>query len=246
VHLLDSLEQVLDMNPDLSLDELNILIQHKTMQHNNQPKAEFCGLSSSQVAKWMNAPFNELKLVTICTPDDLSGTPVMRYLALILDEAMQQDGSFKATAKGSLPAELVKKASELLPEFDVAAFFLPMLKAATTKFIWNYMDWFDDDVDLRPFWLFMLWRLQSHDSIDQMIEEMCVAFPILLRQFPTNKYYTPEEYLGICIEARFIKRFLECWGFVTINPRRFSGNEPLSGKVSKQPLLKQTFHFTVK
>lgn len=252
----------------------------------------------------MNAPFNDLELVTIRTPDDLSGSPVMRYLALMLDEAMQQDGSFKATAKGNLPGKLVKKASELLPGFAVAefetepsisayvgsnednfdalrytrmladlagiiylrkgrfhikkaaqkqyqihginAFFLPMLEAATTQFIWNYMDGFDDDVDLRPFWLFMLWRLQSHDSIEQMIEEVCVAFPMLLRQFPPHEYYTPEKYLGICIKARFIKRFLEFWGFITINPRGFSGNEPLSGKVSKQPLLTQTFHFMVK
>lgn len=107
--LVDSLEQALAMNPNLSLDELNALIQHKTMQQNNQPRAEFCGLSSNQLANWMNAPFNELELLTIRTPDDLSGSPVMRYLELILDEAMEQDGSFKATAKGNLPAKLVKK-----------------------------------------------------------------------------------------------------------------------------------------
>lgn len=59
---------------------------------------------------------------SISTPDDLSASPVMRYLTLILDEAMGQEGSFKATSKGNLPAKLVKQANELLPEFAVARF----------------------------------------------------------------------------------------------------------------------------
>ena len=301
--LIEGLEQALAMNPNLNLDELNALVQHKIIQQNNQPRAEFCGLSSNQLANWMNAPFNELELLTIRTPDDLSGSPVMRYLELILDEAMEQDGSFKATAKGNLPAKLVKKASELLPEFAIAefetapsisdyvgsnedkfdalhytriladlagiiylrkgryhikktvqkqyqtqginAFFLPMLEVAATKFNWNYMDGFDDNVDLRPIWLFMLWRLQSHGAINQMIKEVCIAFPALVRQFPPNEFGTPEAYLGICIKARFIKRFLEFWGFITRNPGRFSGKERLPGKGGIQPLLMQTFHFEV-
>ncbi|NLN67139.1 MAG: SecC motif-containing protein [Alcaligenaceae bacterium] len=301
--LVESLEQALAMNPNLNLDELNALVQHKIRQQNNQPRAEFCGLSSNQLANWMNAPFNELELVTIRIPDDLSGSPVMRYLELMLEEAMQQDGSFKATAKGNLPAKLVKKASELLPEFAIAefetapsisdyvgsnedkfdalhytriladlagiiylrkgryhikktvqkqyqtqginAFFLPMLEVAATKFNWNYMDGFDDNVDLRPFWLFMLWRLQSHGGVSQMIKEVCTAFPMLVRQFPPNEFGAPESYLGICIKSRFIKRFLEFWGFITRNPGRLSGKERLPGKGGIQPLLMQTFHFEV-
>ena len=49
---------------------------------------------------------------------------VARYLALIVDEAMLQDGWFKATAKGNLPAKLVKQATALLPEFAIAKFDL--------------------------------------------------------------------------------------------------------------------------
>ncbi|WP_202945279.1 hypothetical protein [Hahella chejuensis] len=47
---------------------------------------------------------------------------MMRYLALIIDEAMAQEGALKATSKGNLPAKLVKQTSELLPEFSVAQF----------------------------------------------------------------------------------------------------------------------------
>lgn len=120
--VVDEFDQIVAMNPELSFEELNIVAQQKIDAHNNQPIADFCGLSSIQMENWLYAPFDELVGVTINTPSDLSSSPVMRYLALILDEAMRQEGSFKATAKGNLPAKLVKQATELLPEFAVAEF----------------------------------------------------------------------------------------------------------------------------
>ena len=74
------------------------------------------------MSNWLYAPFSELKGVLIHTPDNLITSPVMRYLALILEEGMQGDGSFKATSKGNLPTKIVKQASELLPEFAVSQF----------------------------------------------------------------------------------------------------------------------------
>ena len=62
------------------------------------------------------------KGVTIHTPDNLKTSPVMRYLDLVLDKAMQNDGSFKTTSKGNLPTRIVKQASELLPEFAVSEY----------------------------------------------------------------------------------------------------------------------------
>ena len=118
----DNVEAMLAMNPNLSLDELNAALQHKVQDRNSQPHPDFCGVTPTQMTNWLYAPFDELQWVTISTPDDLSASPVMRYLALIIDEAMAQDGSFKATSKGNLPAKLVKQASELLPEFAVAQF----------------------------------------------------------------------------------------------------------------------------
>ncbi|MGB0732358.1 MAG: hypothetical protein ACPGPF_01285 [Pontibacterium sp.] len=110
------------MNPNLSLDEINAVLQHKMQDCNNQPHPDFCGVTPTQMANWLYALFDELQWVTISTPDCLSASPVMRYLALIIDEAMAQEGSFKATSKGNLPTKLVKQASELLPEFAVAQF----------------------------------------------------------------------------------------------------------------------------
>lgn len=299
----DDFAQTVAMNPNLTLDELNVVAQHRINERNNRPNADFCGLSPTQMANWLYAPFNELAWVTINTPDDLSSSPVMRYLALILDEAMHNQGSFKATSKGNLSAKLVKRASDLLPEFAVAefetepsiseymgsnedkfnalhyvrvlaelagiiyckggrfhvkkaaqkkyqsqgihAFFKPMLEAAIYQYNWGYLDSWGHNVDLRTFWLFMLWRLQSHSSIDTLIEEVCIAFPDLLRQFPTDEYHSPQDQLRMLIELRFISRFLQFWGFVTVDPKRFFAQEHVPRKVQIQPLLKQTFQFTI-
>lgn len=232
----DGVDAMLAMKPKLSLDELNAALQHNVQDCNNQPHPDFCGVTPTQMANWLYAPFVELQWVTISTPYELLASPVMRYLTLILDEAMTQDGSFKATSKGNLPTKLVKQACELLPEFAVSqfptnisisefagsnedkfnalhytrvlaevsgiiyrrsgryhvkksaqkqyqaegiqAFFKPMLAAAVSKYNWGYLDGFEFDIDLRPFWLFMLWRIQSHNSVDQLVEEVMTAFPI--------------------------------------------------------------------
>lgn len=299
----DDFEQIAAMNPNLSLDELNLVLQHKINDRNNQPNPDFCGLTPTQMANWLYAPLNELQWVSITPPDDLSGSPVMRYLALILDEAMQNDGSFKATAKGNLPTKLVKQANELLPEFAVAkhhqnisisefsgsnedkfnalhytrilaemagiinrrsghyhvkkaaqkqyqklgiqAFFKSMLEAATRQYNWTYLDGWGEDADLSTFWLFMLWRLQSHGSIDQLTKDVVIAFPDLLPLLSDRDYYTPGKMLSILIESRFLGRFLEFWGFVTVEPRYFFSEETTPRNVEIQPLLQQAFQFNL-
>lgn len=302
-HVFDDVEAMLAMNPNLSLDELNAALQHKVQDRNNQPHPDFCGVTPTQMTNWLYAPFDQLQWVTIGTPENLSASPVMRYLDLILDEAMAQEGSFKATSKGNLPAKLAKLASELLPEFAVAqferdigvrefagsnedkfnalhyarvlaeisgiiyrrsgryhvkksaqkqyqvlgiqAFFKPMLEAAISKYNWGYLDGFEYDIDLRTFWLFMLWRIQSHNSVAQLVKEVMTAFPDLLLAFPTDDYVSPERSLSILIESRFIERFLQFWGFVTIDPRLYKDADPVARVVKIQPLFDQTFQFTI-
>ncbi|MAC45774.1 MAG: SecC motif-containing protein [Oceanospirillum sp.] len=301
--VLDAIQQAVDMNPNLTLDEIQTLAQQKIQQHNHNPNADLCGLSPAQMANWLYDPFDELAGVKICTPDDLSASPVMRYLTLILDEAMQQGGSFKATTKGNLPTSLVKQACNLLPEFAVSqyethisisefagsnedkcnalhytrvlaemsgiiyrrsgryhvkktaqkqyqhdginAFFLPMLKTVITEYNWGYLDGWEEDIDLRTFWVFMLWRLQYHHSIDQLIEEMATAFPKLLHQFKPREYSSPIQSLSSLIEVRFLSRFLQYWGFITLAPGRFRAADEPERKADIQPLLAQTFRFEI-
>lgn len=299
----DDAEAILAMNPDLSIDELNAALQHKVQDRNNQPHPDFCGVTPTQMANWLYAPFEQLQWVSISTPDSLSASPVMRYLSLILEEAMANEGSFKATSKGNLPVKLVKQASELLPEFSVAqfehhisisefagsnedkfnalhytrvlaeisgiiyrrsgryhvkkeaqkqyqaqglqAFFKPMLEAAISKYNWGYLDSFEYDIDLRTFWLFMLWRIQSHNSVDQLVEEVMIAFPDLLLALPTDDNFPLKRKVSLLIESRFIERFLQFWGFIIIDPRCYVNGDPIARVVQVQPLLKQAFQFTI-
>lgn len=299
----DDIAQTVAVNPNLTLEELNLVAQQRMAERNNRPSADFCGLTPAQMANWLYAPFGELVGVNISTPDDVSVSPVMRYLTLIIDEAMQQDGSFKATSKGNLPAKLAKQASDLLPEFAVnqhrtnisisefsginedkfnalhytrilaeisgiiylrsgrfhikkaaqkqyqnqgiQAFFKPMLKAAITQYNWAYMDSFEHDVELRTFWVFLLWRLQSHGSIDQLIDDVAKAFPDLLRQLTPDEHFSSIRLLSLLIESRFIERFLQFWGFVVADPRKIFAEEHVPRRASIQPLLTQTFHFTI-
>ena len=303
IDIVDDLEQILAMNPDLTLDELNVVLDSRMSDFNNRPNPDFFGLTPTQMANWLYAPFHDLAWVTVKTPIDLSGSPVMRYLTLILDEALQGDGSFKATSKGNLPVSLVKRASDLFPEFAVAkfpvsicineyaganedkfnalhyariladiagiiyrragryhvkktalktyhrqgihAFFKPMLEAAVTGYNWAYLDRWGYDVDLRTFWLFMLWRLQSHASVDQLTDDMLTAFPDVLSAFPPDDYVLPEALLESMIESRFIDRFLGFWGFAIIDPKRFHDGTKIGRKVEIQPLLRDTFEFSI-
>lgn len=299
----DDVEQMVAMNPKLTLDDINVVLQHKMHERNNRPHPELCGLSPTQMVNWLYAPLDQKEGVNIATPIDLSASPVMRYLALILDEAMQNGGSFKATSKGNLPAKLVKQASDLLPEFAVSqyekvisisefagsnedkfnalhyarilaeaagiiyrrsgsyhvkksaqtqyqaqgiqAFFKPMLEAATTQYNWGYLDLYERGADLRSFWLFMLWRLQSHASVDQLIDEVATTFPDFLQELTPDNYFTPKKTLSMLIEWRFIERFLQFWGFIIIDPKRFSNGEAIARKAELQPLLAQTFQFSI-
>lgn len=302
--VLDDVGAMLAMTPNLSIDEINAALQHKVHDRNTQSHPDFCGLTPNQMDNWLYAPFDKLQGVTISTPDELLASPVMRYLALILDEAVAQNGSFKATSKGNLPAKLVRKASELLPEFAVSqfsthisisdfagsnedkfnalhytrvladisgiiyhrggryhvkkvaqkqyqahgiqAFFEPMLEAAISQYNWGYLDAFEHDIELRTFWLFMLWRLQGHNSVDQLVKEVVTAFPSLLLAFPADDYFPPEKHLSLLIESRFIERFLQFWGFIIFDPKRYIDGEPLARVVKAQPLLNQTFKFNIK
>lgn len=283
------------MDPNFTMDELNAELQRRMAEQKSRPNNNYCGLSSTQMTNWLSATLDEKQGVTITAPADLATSPVMRYLEVILDEAMSQGGSFKVTAKGNLPLKVVKQAQAVLPELAVAsdgqepssseftgsneerfnalhyarilaelagiislksgrihvseeaqalyqsqglkAFFLPMLEAVVVKYNWSY---FDDlaEVSLSKYWLFMLWRLQGHCSITQLIDDVNKAFPKLAQQFTQGENGSAKEQLDACIASRFVKRFMQFWGFVSLDSK-----EPTGVKI--QPLLGQTFTFSV-
>ena len=301
--MLDDVEQAITMNPNIDINELNLVIQNRSECNNTSAKKEFFGLTPSQMSNWLYAPFSELEHVNICLSESLLTSPVMRYLQLIIDEAVLQGGSFKATSKGNLPAKLVRLATGILSEFEVSqyntnvsisefagsnedkfnalhyariladisgiiylkggrfyvkkavlkqyqtqgikAFFLPMLEAASKKYNWAYFDHFTKNDNLHTFWLFMIWRLQAHSSINQLIEDVAIAFPSLLQELPSDEYFSPEVLLGHIIHSRFINRFLVFFGFVTVPSTQSVNGKRVEPKLNALPLFSQTFKFSV-
>lgn len=299
----DELKQMLAMNPDLSIEDLNVAMGKKVAQKNDLPLDDFCGLSPSQLNNWMYQPLEKLQGVKIHVPNDIHKSPVMRYLALIIDSIIEQGGVLKATAKGNLPAKLVKQASSLQSEFAVnkyrkhdsisefaganedkmnalhyarvlaelcniirlkngkfmltadaeakyqqhgiGAFFKPMLETAAQGYNWGYFDAHPSDAPLNNFWLFMLWRIQTHGSILKLGDEMDIAFPALTQQMPKGEHLDKVGHLKLLIETRFIHRFLIFWGFAIINPRCYYDGKFVEQPVEIQSLLKQTFEFLV-
>lgn len=116
----DALEQTLAMNPNLSIDELNLVAENMMNERNNKPLEDFCGLSPNVMQNWFYAPMTELQGLTVETPTDFSHSPVMRYLELIINSAMENGGKFKATSKGNLPTFIVKQATEFWPELPTS------------------------------------------------------------------------------------------------------------------------------
>lgn len=282
---------------------INLVLQRKMADHNNTPVAELGGLSPAQMSNWLYAPTSELKGEEISAPEDCSQCPTLCYLKLIIEEAIAQGGSFKSTAKGNLPAQLVLKANGVLPDLPaykilsfllhhqfsgnkeeafvalhyarvlaqtariiyhpsgrfhvkkealkkyqaqgIRAFFLPMLETAVSKDNWAYLDSFEGDVDLRMLWLFMPWRLSSHGSVQKLVAEMQTAFPALLDQLPQSSYLSRPWLLEAIIEARFVDGFLQYWGLMLVDTRKFMHDSVQDRRAHPQPLLAQTFRFLV-
>lgn len=300
----DEIEQIVSLNPNITIDELNAALKSKMDARNNRPLDAFCGLSPAQMSQWLYAPFGETAGLSMTKPANLAKSPVMRYLDVIIEAIISSKGSLKGTAKGNLPAKIAKDASALLPQFAVAQFnenisisefagnsedhftalhytrllaevakiiqlkkghfvlgsrakltyekegisglYFVMLEAAFTHYNWAYLDGWQDDISLQKFWRFMLWRLSCHSDISRLTQEMSIAFPDLIHQIEPSPYCNQQDTLGRMIETRFVSRFLEYFGMVVVNPLRMTPEgKPITPKTTLQPLLKQTFSFTV-
>ncbi|MGL4734262.1 MAG: SecC motif-containing protein [Enterovibrio sp.] len=264
----------------------------------------FCGLTPEQLRNWIYAPIDELQWVTITAPDDISIVPVMRYLKLIFDTAIEDGGSLKATSKGYLPLNIVKQASEMSPDFaasqligqpttgrrdfagnielnfkalhythrlaslcgivhlddgriylqqealeaykkqGIQALFKPMLAAAINQHDWKYFIRAPYNIDLHKFWVFMLWRLQKHSNVEQLVDEFLTTFQTLFLEFFANRFLSKAELVEV-IEDQLIGSFLHLWGLAILEPRAPDSSIAFPRKIHLLPLLGQTFQFSV-
>lgn len=255
-----------------------------------------------QMHTWLNGRWNAWQGVEFSTPEDLSGSPVMRYLEVLLANMLEAGGSIKLTTKGNLPLQIVQQCNALAEQLSclgervhitiseyqgrneddfnalhytrvlaelagilyprsgrlhfkkaaqkkfqqqgVAGFYADMLDTATRQYNWGYLDGFPEGYPLRELWLFMLWRLQSHQSIEQLADDVKAVIGTTLKQMPAPDYGSRHQELLQVISTRFVWRFLGFFGLVKqLKGGGYSGTgwKP----IEFTPLMAASFRFSV-
>lgn len=111
-HLQDlfaDLQQLALSNPGLSREDFETVMASRMQAQNSKPSADLCGLSPEQMHNWLNAPWNAWQGVEFSSPADVSGSPVMRYLEILLENLLEAGGSIRLTTKGNLPVRIVQQ-----------------------------------------------------------------------------------------------------------------------------------------
>lgn len=91
----------------------------------------------------------------------------------------------------------------------------------------------------------MIWRIQTHESIEGLVTDLDLAFPALVQQIASTKFACSGELLARIIRCRFAERFLSFWGFVAfpsgdgVNASPFATQKHLV----VQPLMREVFQF---
>lgn len=298
--LFADLEQLTLSNPGLSLEDLETVVASRIQAQNSKPSADLCGLSPEQMHNWLNAPWNSWQGVEFSTPADVSSSPVMRYLDILLENLLEEGGSIRLTTKGNLPLRIVqqcaaiadqlpsvgnlypislseyrgrneddfnalhytrviaeladilyqrrgclhvkKDAQKKFQQQGIGSFYADMLESATSQYNWAYLDAFSNQLTFRELWLFMLWRLQSHCCIQQLVEEVAVVLGPIFEQMPQPEYASKQHELTNIVSIRFVWRFLGFFGLVRHSESRESFSvTPV--KVEFTPLMAASFKF---
>lgn len=300
--LFADLEQLTLSNPGLSLEDLETVVASRIQAQNSKPSADLCGLSPEQMHNWINAPWNTWQGVEFSTPADLSSSPVMRYLEILLENLLEGGGSIKLTTKGNLPLRVVQQCnaiSDQLPsvgelnhislseyrgrnedDFNalhytrviaelagilyqrsgrlhfkkdaqkkfqqqgIGSFYAGMLESATSQYNWAYLDRFTDQLTFRDIWLFMLWRLQTHCSVQQLAEEVAVVLKPVLEQMPEPEYCSKQQELTSIVSTRFVRRFLGFFGLIK-HPGKGDFVSKPSEIIEFTSLMTASFRFTL-
>ena len=303
-NITEELQNIFVMNPDLSMEDLQLVMEHKAQQKNNQAVDDFCGLSPEIMHSWIYEDCLKALNVGINEPDAAEvDAPLLAYIKVIITDILDAGGKLKATTKGNLPAKTVKKASSILSDLAVAkyetslsisefsgsnedkfnalhvtrillqqtgflklqkgyfsltkkgeshyqkqgvnAFFVPLLQNYIEKFNWGYLDGFSDKAMISMCCLFYFWRLQQHGNVDQLCEEVNVAFPWLQTELPVNEFFTQQEELQLIIESRLVNRFMTLFGFAIVDPCRYKNSKKVSLNVTLLPLFSQVIQFDI-
>ena len=108
--VMDEVRELLKGRDFSSLEEANPFIASAMQQKSQAPIDDFCGLSSSQMHRFLNFPFTSPALVSFPSCLDFQPqAPIVTLFNVLIEEI--GEGGLKATATGNLPREFCKQAA---------------------------------------------------------------------------------------------------------------------------------------
>lgn len=142
---------------------------------------------------------------------------------------------------------LTKRGQQLLQTEQRVNLFRETLSSYTERFNWSSNDGYPPAPVGQLGWGFTVYLLERFGQSEQPIEfytdRYLKAFPTLLEAFPKRQYGTPMEDFANCYRVRVFERFLEWFGFVTIEHiHEIHGRQ--FDTVKRTDLFQTVFRFT--
>lgn len=141
---------------------------------------------------------------------------------------------------------ITRETSKLLVGNNRTMIFIKALRAYTDKLPWSNFDGFPSMPVGNLGWGFSIFMLIQEGETPRQASyygaKYLQAFPGFFQTYPRSQYSTPEKDLMRCYSLRTFERFLEYWGFVSVQDRMPWTERELTKYVST-PALKEVFRF---
>ncbi len=190
-------------------------------------------LFAREILAELNIPERDLYVTSIRTEEE---APILRALRELLTFCgwVRKRGSHFSLAENG---------RKIVEEGFSGADFRNLLEAFTLKFDWAFMDRYPPFSIVQRsflFGLYLLHREARRDIEDQAFADQFLrAFPQVLddaRRYEAP-YREPRDFISTCFSLRFLERFCEYFGFVTIR------REIIPGRLVKKKFVQTTDFF---
>lgn len=139
---------------------------------------------------------------------------------------------------------LTKLGIKLLQPHKRSELFTAFFKAFTEKFLWSYLDRYNEHTAGQFAWAYSIYLLHKFGDKPQKADYYSNlyirAFPTFLKQFISG-YSTPEDIFESCYEVRVFKRFCQWFGLVTMEVHK--DEVPYYKTTCKTDLVELLFEF---
>jgi hypothetical protein len=186
-----------------------------------------------EVLAELKIPERELYVTSIRTEEDAPILRALRELLTFCGWVKKRGSHFSLTENGR----------KIVEEGFIGADFRNLLETFTLKFDWAFMDRYPPFSIIQQSFLFGLYLL--HREARREIEDQALA-DHFLRAFPQvledacryeAPYREPRDFISGCFSLRFLERFCEYFGFVTIR------RETIPGRFIKRKFVQTTDFF---